>query len=65
MSTCAMSGRTRKSGVWEFFSINLVDESKVTCICDTKDSRGGKVAKYFNNLIPLSIGRVGKLCGQT
>ena len=47
------------------FSINLVDKSKVTCICDTKVSRGGKVAKYFNNLIPLSIGRVGKLCGQT
>ena len=49
MSTCAMSGRTRKSGVWEFFFINLVDDSKVTCcICDTEVSRGGKVAKDFN-----------------
>ena len=65
MSTCAMSSSTRKSEVWEFFSINLVNESKVICICDTKVSRGGKVAKDFNNLIPLSIGRVGKLCGQT
>ena len=49
MFTWAMSGCTRKSGVWELFSINLVDDSKVTYfICDTEVSRGGKVVKDFN-----------------
>ena len=44
-----MSSRTKRSAVWEYFTLNLYDESKVSCsVCSAVVSRGGKEMKNFN-----------------
>ena len=45
-----MSSRTKRSAVWEYYTLNLYDESKVlSCsVCAAVISRGGKETKNFN-----------------
>ena len=44
-----MLNRTKQSAVWEYFTVNLYDESKVSCsVCAAVVSRGGKETKNFN-----------------
>ena len=44
-----MSSQTKQSAVWEYFTLNLSDESKVSCsVCAAVVSRGGKETKNFN-----------------
>ena len=44
-----MSSRTKQSAMWEYFTLNLYDQSKVPCsVCAAVVSRGGKEMKNFN-----------------
>jgi len=39
----------RRSNVWEYFTVNAADNSRVTCnLCSTSVSRGSKSASAFN-----------------
>ena len=44
-----MAARVKRSGVWEYFVLQVTDDSKVSCsLCNAVISRGGKYTKNFN-----------------
>ena len=44
-----MAGHIKRSAVWDYFVINVADESKVSChLCSAEVPRGGKDVKRFN-----------------
>ena len=44
-----MAARVKRSGVWEYFVLQVTDDSKVSCsLCNAVISRGGKDTKNFN-----------------
>ena len=44
-----MAGRIKRSAVWDYFVINVANESKVSChLCSAEVPRGGKDVKSFN-----------------
>ena len=44
-----MTGRAKRSAVWDYFVINVVDESEASCsICPVDVPRGGKDVKSYN-----------------
>jgi len=41
--------RPKRSGVWDYFAVNVMDDSKVSCkLCQANISRGGKEMKNYN-----------------
>jgi len=39
--------RPKRSGVWDYFMVNVTDDSKVSCkLCQASISRGGKEMNY-------------------
>ena len=44
-----MTGRVKRSAVWDYFMINVADETKVSCsLCPADVPRGGKDVKSYN-----------------
>ena len=44
-----MAARVKHSGVWDYFAVNVTDDSKVSClVCEASIPRGGKEAMSYN-----------------